>query len=71
MNRHKFLVLNKRAEVYNSFDDIDSVCGFLLRTGYLNNKTVIVIKGDKAGVIEVITDVLVLQKQIQKILETL
>lgn len=71
MNRHKFLVLNKQAEVYNSFDDIYSVCGFLLRTGYLNNKTVIVIKGDKAGVIEVITDVLVLQKQIQKILETL
>jgi len=71
MNRIKILVLNKKAEVFNSFVDIDAAVGFLLRTGYLNNKTVILQRGDKARVFETITDVLDLQKQLRELSTTL
>jgi hypothetical protein len=71
MNRIKVLVLNKKAEVFNPFSDIDSAMAFLLRTGYINNKTVILIRGDKARVFENITDVLTLQKELHQLSTTL
>ena len=71
MNRIKVLVLNKRAEVFNTFADIDSAISFLLRTGYINNKTVILQRGDKARVFETITDVVDLQKQLRELSTTL
>jgi len=71
MNRIKVLVLNKKAEVFNTFVDIDSAISFLLRTGYINNKTVILIRGDKAKVFETITDVVELQKELRQLSTTL
>lgn len=67
MKRIKILVLNKKAEVFQTFVDVDSAIGFLARTGYVNNKTVIFQKGDNAKVFETIGDVIELQKQLQKL----
>jgi len=67
----KVLVLNKKAEVFNAFADVDGAISFLLRTGYINNKSVILIRGEKARYFENITDVVALQKQLRELSTTL
>jgi len=71
MVRIKVLVLNKKAEIYNTFVDVDAAISFLIRQGYINNKTVIFQKGNKAQVFETITDVLQLQKELNQLVTTL
>ena len=52
MDRLKILVLNKSAEIYTSYVDIQSVMGFLNRTGRPNNFMIVAYKGKRSLVIE-------------------
>jgi hypothetical protein len=49
ISHNRLIVLNTKAEVFQSFNDIASVINFLLRTGYLQNKTVIAIKSNNSA----------------------
>ena len=61
-------ILHKTGEVYQTFVDTESAIRWMVRTGYLNHRTVIVQKGDFARVWENCKDLRQLQKEIHEYL---
>jgi hypothetical protein len=70
LNRNRYLVLNDTAEVFNSFDDVNRLLGWLVgkRTSHL---TVYVVKGYRARLMPVSNDLLEFREILTKTMSEL